>query len=223
MKITAAFLALITAAITAQADLVIIQKTDGGGQSGEQTVRIKGDKARTDLAQQMSMITDATTGDIVTLMHGQKVYVKIPAAQTKAMMEQMQKLQPEGTTQPKLVPTGRKEKIGNYDCEIFTSNLGVVAITYWIAKDFPNYQAVLAQMEKMQSGSISAMAKGMIPSLQDFPGMAIKTEMDMGGRKVTTVLVSAKEEPVDPAAFVIPADYKEMTTPALPAPMAPPE
>ena len=197
-----------------RADLVIVQHVDGGGQSGDQTIRIKGDKARTDLAQQVSMITNGATGEIVTLMHGPKTFLKVTAAQTKAMLEQLQKLAPSAAG-PKLVPTGKKEKVGNYDCEIFTANLGAVSVTYWVAKDFPNYPAVLEQMGKFQAGSISAMGKGMMPQVKDFPGMQIKTEMDIGGKKVSTVLVSAKEENVDPAGFEIPKDYKEVSAPAL--------
>ena len=197
-----------------RADLVIVQKVEGSGQSGEQTIKIKGDKARTDLAQQISMLTDGASGDVVTLLHAPKTFLKVTAAQTKAMLEQMQKLKPAGEP-PKLTATGKKEKIGNYECEIFTTNFGGVGVTYWIAKDFPNYPAVLAQMEKLQAGSISAMGKGLMPELKDFPGMQIKTEMDLGGKKVSTVLVSAKEENVDPASFDIPKDYKEASSPAL--------
>jgi nitrogen regulatory protein PII len=197
-----------------RADLVIVQHVDGSGQSGDQTIRIKGDKARTDLAQQLSMITDGATGNVVTLMHSQKTFLKVSAEQTKAMMEQMQKLRPAGDP-PKLVPTGKTEKIGAFDCEIFTTNFGGVAVTYYVAKGFPNYPAILAQMEKLQAGSISAMTKGMMPELKEFPGMQMKTEMELGGKKVITVLVSAKEENVDPAVFEIPKDYKEVTAPGL--------
>ncbi len=197
-----------------RADLVIVQHVDGSGQSGDQTIKIKGDKARTDLAQQVSMITNGAGGDTVTLMHAQKTFFKVSAAQTKAMMQQLQKLAP-SVEPPKLMATGKKEKIGNYDCEIFTTNLGAVSVTYWIAKDFPNYPAVLEQMGKLQGGSISAMGKGVMPELKDFPGMQIKTEMDLGGKKISTVLISAKEENVDPASFEIPKDYKEISAPAL--------
>ncbi len=208
------FAAFLVATVPVRADLVIVQKVEGSGQSGEQTIKIKGDQARTDLAQQVSMITNGASGEVVTLMHAQKAFLKISAAQTKAMMEQVQKLKPTGEP-PKLTATGKKEKIGNYDCEIFTTNFGGVGVTYWIAKDFPNYPAVLAQMEKLQGGSISAMGKGLMPELKDFPGMQIKTEMDLGGKKVSTVLVSAKEEDVDPSSFEIPKDYTEASAPAV--------
>ena len=198
----------------ARADLVIVQHVDGSGQSGDQTIRIKGDKARADLSSQISMITDGASGDIVTLMHAQKAFLKTAAAQSKVLMEQLKKLAPDAAG-PKLVPTGKKEKVGNYECEVFTSRLGGLSVTYWIAKDFPNYPAVLAQMGKFQGGAISAMGRGMMPELKDFPGMQIKTEIDLGGKKVSTVLLSAKEENVDPASFEIPKDYKEASAPPL--------
>ena len=143
--------ALLLIAAPLRADLVIVQHVDGSGQSGDQTIKIKGDKSRTDLAQQISMITNGASGELVTLMHAQKAFMKTSAAQTKAMMEQMKKLQPNAEP-PKLTTTGKKEKVGNYDCEVFTSNFGAISVTYWIAKDFPNYKAVLEQMEKMQAG-----------------------------------------------------------------------
>jgi hypothetical protein len=197
-----------------RADLIIVQKVEGGGQSGEQTIKIKGDKSRSDLAQPVSMITDGATGEMTTLMHTGRTFLKVSAAQTAAMMEQLQKLRP--SAEPtKLQPTGKKEKIGEYACDIFTANLGAITVTYWVAKDFPNYPAVLAQLEKFQAGAVSAMGKGLMPELKDFPGMMIKTEMDMGGKKTITTLVSAKEENVDPAIFKIPAGYKETASPAL--------
>ena len=205
MKTLLAALLFVTSLV--RADLVIVQKVEGGGQSGEQTIRIKGDRARIDLAQPVSMITDGA-GGMVSLMHAQKSFLKISAAQTKAALERMKKLQPQADP-PKLQPTGKKEKIANYECEVFTTSLGGVGVTYWIAGNFPNYQAVLAQMEKLQGGSLSAMGRGMMPELKDFPGMTIKTEMEMGGKKITTLLISAKEEKVDPASFDIPKDYTE--------------
>lgn len=205
------------AAASSSADLIIVQKVEGGGQAGEQTIKIKGDKARADLAQQVSVITDGATAEMTTLMHQQKTFLKVPPAQTKAMMEQLQKAKPNAEP-AKLQPTGKKEKIGNYECEIFTVSLGEIAVTYWLAKDFPNYPAVLAQIANYQAGTISAMGNGLMPDLKEFPGMIIKTEMNAGGKKIVATLVSAKEDNVDPAVFNIPASYKETSAPVLTLP-----
>jgi hypothetical protein len=63
----------------------------------------------------------------------------------------------------------------------------------------------------VQSGGISAMAKGVMPEVKDFPGMPLKTEMDLGGKKLNITIVSVKEQPVDPAIFKIPNGYKEIS------------
>ncbi|HEY3900788.1 MAG TPA: DUF4412 domain-containing protein [Chthoniobacter sp.] len=205
---------LVAAPSLTQADLTLVQHVEGGGQAGDQTIRIKGDKGRTDLTPTVSMITDGATGEMVTLMHSGKTYLKIPPDQTKSMMDQLQKYR----TSPepaKLQPTGKKEKVGEYDCDIYTSSLGSITVTYWLAKDYPNYQEVLAQLIKFQAGTISAMGKGLMPELKDFPGMIMKTEVDKDGKKVVSTLVSAKEENVDPKIFDIPKGYTEITSPAL--------
>ena len=207
-------LGLLVAAASLEADLVIVQKVEGGGQTGEQTIKIKGDKARTDLNPAVSMITDGATGEMITLMHSGRTYLKVPPEQTKSMLEQLQKFRT-NSDPAKLQPTGKKEKIGQYDCEIFTAGLGALTATYWIAKDFPNYQSVLEQLDKFRSGTISAMGKGLLPEPKDFPGMTIKTEIDLSGKKIVTTLISAKEENVDPKSFDIPSGYKEITSPAL--------
>lgn len=207
--------ALLGLATLARADLVILQKVEGGGQSGEQTIRIKGDRMRVDVAPALSTITDGA-GGIVTLMHAAKTFLKLSAAQTRLALERMQKRATTGDAPPpQLTATGRKEKVGAYECEIFTANLGSVGVTYWLAKDFPNYRALLAQMEKMQAGSLSAMGRGMMPELKDFPGMPIRTVMEMDGNKVSTELTSVKEEDVDPAIFDIPKEYKDVSPPPL--------
>ena len=207
-------LGFLAAAASLHADLVIVQKVEGGGQAGDQTIKIKGDKARTDLNPTVSMLTDGATGEMITLMHSARTYLKVSSEQTKAMLEQLQKFRT-GSEPAKLLPTGKKEKIGEYDCEIFTAGLGALKATYWIAKDFPNYQSVLAQLDKFQSGTISAMGKGLLPDLKDFPGMTIKTEIDLSGKKIVTTLISAKEGNVDPKSFDIPKGYTEVTSPEL--------
>lgn len=205
--------ALLAATVLLRADLVIVQKVEGGAQNADQTIKIKGDKARTDLTPAVSMITNGATGEMTTLMHTARQYLKVSPEQTKAMMEQLQKFR---SSEPaKLTPTGKKEKIGDYDCEIFTAGLGALTATYWVAKDFPNYQNVLAQLDKFQSGTISAMGKGLLPEIKDFPGMTMKTEIILNGKKVTTTVQSVKEDNVDPKVFDIPAGYKEITSPEL--------
>jgi hypothetical protein len=207
----------VAAARFAHGDLVIVQKVDGESQTGEMTVRIKDDKARTDVSPEVSTITDAATGEVITLMHARKEIMRISANAAKELLDRSKKMQqePGGADRPKLQPTGKTEKVGGRMTERFTWEFGSMKLTYWIAKDYPDYASILAQIKKVQAG-VTALAAGMTPDPAEFPGMPVKTEMIVNAKhKVTTTLVSVKEEPVDPKLFEIPPGYKELPPPVL--------
>ena len=215
MKVRASLLALAASLACAQADLVLVQKVDGAGQSGEQTIRIKGTKSRADISQSLSILTDSATGDAVTLKHSDKAFMKIPAAQTRAMTEEMKKRRGNAAP-PELKSTGKKEKVGDRECEIFTCDLGGLTVTYWFARDYPNFAAIQEQLAALQASGLGGGAAGVMPDPKTFPGMALKTEMELRGKKVTVTIVSVKDEPVDAAVLNIPAGYKELATLELP-------
>lgn len=210
-------LALLAASVLAPADVVVVQKIDGGGQSGEQTIRVKGSKARCDIGSSVSVLFDRETGETTTLSHTQRGFLTLSSEANRAMLEKMQKAR--GSTEPPpLVATGKTEKIGDYQCEIFTAELGTVKATYWLAKDYPQFPNFLAHLDVLESAPLAATKGGVAPRTKDLPGMPMKIQMEMNGQKVTVSLMSAKEENVDPAIFKIPANYKD-----LPAPPAPPK
>src|SRR5579862_5847081 len=222
-KLTAFVSSLLLVTATLCADTVVVQKVEGAGQSMEMTMKLKNGKARVDVNPQISTIIDGSTGDIVTLMHAQKSYMKMPAATTKALMERLKAAQAGSASATpaagasKLQPTGKKETVNGYNTEIYTASIGDVKVTYWIAKDFPNFAKVLSEMmATQQSGPIAAMTKGLAPEPKDFPGMPIKTEIDNNGQKFTSTIVSVKEEAVADSEFDAPADYKEMSMPTFP-------
>lgn len=226
IRFFAVLLSLLT--LAARADMVIVQHVDGMGQKSDMSIKMKGSLIRTDVNPQVSTITDGDSGEVTTLMHQQKVYMKIPASQTQELMKSMQTKTAPGSSPaaaPILKPTGVKEKVNGYDTEKFTSEVAGMKMNYWIAKDFPNYARVLAQLSRLQQGGLGAMAKGMAPDPARFGGMPIKTEIEMGAQKITSTLVSVKEEPVDAKEFEMPADYKAMPMPSFgkPASSAAPE
>src|SRR5256885_14263798 len=102
----------------ARADLTIVQRVEGPGQSGDTTVKIKGDKERIDGPGQPTRIIDGKGGQMIDLMNDRKVFVKISAEQLKAAAETINKYggeqKPAG---PKLTPTGKKETISGYETE----------------------------------------------------------------------------------------------------------
>jgi hypothetical protein len=99
-------------------------------------------------------------------------------------------------------------------------NQGALQAKLWIAKDFPNAEAIKQQMMKLSS---SMGGGGIDPSKIDVPGMVVKSEVSTPVGKMTITLIKAKEEPVDEKEFVQPEGYQEMKMPTLPTPAAPQE
>lgn len=224
-------LLLLSSVLHARADLVVIQQVEGTGQKGTMTMKVKGTKARTDLSPEVSTITDGATGDVVTLMHQAKTFMRIPAASANELRERLQLGQVRGAappaTPPKLQPLGKKQKISGYDTELFAFELGTIKAKYWVAKTFPNYAAVLEQMDGAQSNGIASMMKGMTPGAGSFAGMPMKTEVEMKHpgssevQKITTTISSVQQQTVKDSEFDVPADYREAPAPKLDFPSGP--
>jgi hypothetical protein len=226
MKRTLAFLTLISAIVAARADFVIQQKMEGDLQNGDMTMKIKGDKISVDTAAgpmgNMSTIMDLGAGDSTTLLHQQKIAMKISPVQMQGMMQQMKgRLNSSDTNAapPKLQDTGKTETVGGYAAEIYTwtNNNSNSGGTVWVAKNFPNYAEIKTQLDKLNKSPMGQMSKGMAPDMSALPGMVVKTKAEVQGQEITMTLISAQEEPVDASVFEIPKDYQEMNAPAMPA------
>src|ERR1039457_3247444 len=123
MKRIFIFLALVCATVGARADLVMQQQIVTPTYNGVATMKVNGPLIRLDLyagqPRAISTIADLKTGDIITLMHSQKMFVKTSGAR-------MRQTKPAGngaaaTAKPP-VPraTGKTEKAGGYNTEIYT-------------------------------------------------------------------------------------------------------
>jgi hypothetical protein len=209
------FAFLLVLAAAAHADLTIVQKTEGAMNAAELKLRIKGDRARADLAPQLTVLTDLATGDSVTLNHNAKIYTRVAGAEAAKLRALAAEVKP-GAEPPKLTPANRREKVEGYDCEVFTWRIGRLEVTDWIARDYPNWQPILAELTRFQHAGLAGAAEVLMPRLADFPGMVIRREMQLGDTKTTSTLLSVKEEPLDAALFDLPKEYKERPGVVLP-------
>ena len=214
---------LFLAAALARADIIIEQKMESGFINGNITMKVKGDNARMDMPSpvggSITTMMNFKSGEMTTFMHQQKMAMKMNLADVKKQQEAGQKalgVDPSKIEKPKT--TGQKEKVGEYDTEIFEMNQGTLQAKLWIAKDFPNAQAIKDQMLKLSS---SMGGGGFDPSKIDVPGMVVKSEVTTPVGKMTITLVRAKDEPVDDKEFVKPEGYQEMQMPKLPGAEAP--
>jgi Domain of unknown function (DUF4412) len=204
-----------------RADLTILQKSEGAMNSGSLLLRIKGDKARADIAEQITMVTDLATGDTVSLNHNAKTMVRVPGEEAAKLRALAAGLKP-GAEQPKLTPTQRKEKVENRECQVFTWRVGEMEVTDWIDPAYADWKTILGELQRFQNAGLANSAQALMPPLDQFPGMVIKREMNHKGTKTTSTLVSVKSEELDPKLFEVPKDYKEQPAPKLPE-AAPPK
>jgi len=226
MKRPLIVLGLAVSLVAAHADLVLQQTVESAMINGTVTTQIKGDKIRVDMPATpqgaMSTIMDLNSGDSVTLMHDQKAAMKVPGAQIKEMVEKMKKARASAGTNappPQFVDTGKAEKVGSYNAEIYNwSSPDGANQTVWVTKDFPDYANIKVQMDKLNNSPIAQISKGTAPDVSTLPGMVVKTQMEMNGQKVTSTLVSAKEQSVDASIFQTPQGYQEITQPGSGAP-----
>jgi hypothetical protein len=208
-------------ALPCRADLTILQKSEGAMNSGSLLLRIKGDKARADIAQQITMITDLATGDTVSLNHNAKAMVRVPGEEAAKLRALAAGLKP-GAEQPKLTPTQRKEKVENRECQVFTWHVGEMEVTDWIDPAYADWKTILGELQRFQNAGLANSAQALMPPLDQFPGMVIKREMNHKGTKTTSTLVSVTSEELDAKLFEVPKDYKEQPAPKLPE-AAPPK
>ena len=206
-----AFLALLG---TARADLTIVQKVDGAGGPHRITMKVKGDKARVEVSEEITTIIDAKTGAITNLMHEQKVVMTIPGDKAKAMAEMAKSFakdqSPEQAT-PK--PTGKKETINGYETEEYVSDSPKFHASYWVATSYPDYANILQQMAVLQKGAFASVTKGM-PDYHALPGMPLRTTVKMPDQpEITSTIESVSVAPLSDAEFTVPKGYSEMKMP----------
>lgn len=206
---------LLCASSPVHADWVIVQKTSAEGQEKETVTKIKGEQARVDVGTEMSVIAGAE--GMLMLMHTQKVLMKMDLATMKTALEMAAKaaapLDKQAVAKP--VATGQKEKVGEWEAEIFTWEGQLGKGRFWVAKDFPKFTEINAINDKLGKTMGSALA-GLAPQAADFNGMVVRSEVTMMGKNVSTLLVSAKEQEVDAKEFTAPEGYNEMKMPMLP-------
>jgi hypothetical protein len=199
---------LFLAPFLARADLVIVQNIESAVLNGPTTMKIKGDLMRIDSPMpgglgNATTIIDSAKSKSTILMHAQKMAMEMDLG---AVMKQAQGAVG-AVEKPK--PTGQSEKVGDWNTEIYSVDVAGMTVKLWVAKDFPNAAAVKAQMAKLSK----LMAGGVDLSKFDVPGLAVKTELNGPQGKMTSTIVSVKDQPVADSEFSIPADYKKMQAP----------
>ncbi|HSI14430.1 MAG TPA: DUF4412 domain-containing protein [Chthoniobacter sp.] len=204
---------------TASADWVIESTVESAKVNGVLTVKVKGDKVRMDIPNgrvgSVSSILDTKTGDTLQIVHASKMVMKMDGAAMKQMITNAREKSgmKEGDA-AELKPTGEKEKVGEYDCDIYNWTNGAITKKYWVAKDHPQAAALMAWEKQMRSGFMGGLQAG--PDTTKLPGPAIKTESTTAAGTVRSIITSIKEQEVDPKDFEVPEGYQTMGAPGAP-------
>ena len=145
------------------------------------TIKVKGDKARIDASPQITAIFDGRTGELINLLNDQKTIVRISQDKMKAIADMLNQFSSNkaNSGKPKLTPTGQRETINGYDTEQYSYEGPDFKATYWIAPNYPNGAAVLAQLQSIKSEFWDA-ANTKMPDFRDFPGLPIRMRMIVG-------------------------------------------
>jgi len=199
-------------AMFTHADVVMEQKLESPFISGNVVTKVKGERARVDVPApevgQTTILVDLKAGQMTTLVHAKKFLIKMDLAQAKSALDEQQKASGVDPAKAKPKATGEKEKIGDWDCDIYQLDLGNgTASKIWVAKDYPHYKELMAQLNKFNSAGPVAM--GLDALKADLGGMTIKTEVTMPIGKLVNTLVSIKEQPIPDTEFEVPAGYEE--------------
>jgi len=225
---TAAYSVVLTISflLSARADLTIVQKVERAGSAANVTIKLKSDKVRVEASPEVTMILDGKTGEVTNLMNDQKTVVRISADKVKAVANMIQKpnAKKEDAAKVKLTPTGQKETVNGYQTEQYTYDGPDFKATYWIASNYPDGAAILAQLQSVRSEFWNAANPG-VPDYRDFPGLPIRTRMTteqaettkLGGSaaEITSTIVSVNQNPISDDEFTVPSDFKETKLPDI--------
>src|SRR6266704_1269224 len=199
------------------------------------TIKVKGDKARIDVSPQVTAIFDGQTGELINLLNDQKTIVRITPDKMRAIADMLNKFgsNKAASDKPRLTPTGQREMINGYDTEQYTYEGPDFEATYWIAPNYPNGAAALAQLQSIKSGLWDA-ANTKMPDFRDFPGLPVRMRMLVGKvnsaggsapdhpTEITSTITGVSLDSIADSVFTVPANFKETKLPDIFNKNAPP-
>ena len=195
------------------------------------TIKVKADKARIDVSPQVTVIFDGQTGELINLLNDQKTIVRISSDKMRAIADMLNKFSSNktGSDKPRLTPTGQREVINGYETEQYTYEGPDFKATYWIAPNYPNGTAVLAQLQSIKSELWDA-ANTKMPDFRDFPGLPIRMRMIVGKEnpagehgasglghpiEITSTVTGVSLDSIADSQFTVPANFKERKLPDI--------
>lgn len=202
--------------LPARGDLTLVQKVEGAGPLAEMTMKVKGDKVRVEATPEVTSIVNGKTGEMLNIMHAQKMVMRVSAEQAKAVAAMtgsaMTGQDPKTADKVKITPTGKKETISGHETEEYIADAPTFKASYWVAKNYPQGDAIMKQLQSMTPEAWKAGGLGM-PDFRDFPGLPLRTNVSMNGQQYVSTITSVKLDPLNDSDFAVPQGYQEMQMP----------
>ncbi len=169
------------------------------------TIKVKGDKARIDVSPQVTAIFDGQTGELINLLNDQKTIVRVAPDKMRAIADMLNKFNSNkaASDKPRLTPTGQREMINGYETEQYTYEGPDFKATYWIAPNYPNGAAVLAQLQSIKS------------ELKENPAGEHAASGLGHPIEITSTVTGVSLDSVADGQFTVPANFKERKLPDI--------
>jgi Domain of unknown function (DUF4412) len=220
---------ILGSACSARADLTIVQEIERP-QKLEETVKIKGDKERTDtIPEGTTDIIDGKAGEWISLKHVRifrhqgkfkKWFTRVTADQLRAERAKMPDdayLNANPPSAKSFTPSGKTDTINGYQVEEFIYQTPTFRLSFWVARKYPDAAAILKEMQAPFSGAWKASFMSMPRNYTDLPGVPLRTVVFIPGyTSVTwvTTVKSIKRDPISSHEFEIPKDFRELKGPS---------
>ena len=203
--------------VSARGDLTIVQKVEGSGSVKQITTKLKGDKARVEVAPEVTTIIDNKSGEVLSLMNAKKKFLRISADKSKAIAELASKYAKDSSApaeKSNLTATGRKEMINGYEAEEYVRESPSVKESYWIALKYPDSAAIVKQLQAITPTAWNEIAKGLL-DFSDFPGLPLRTIIKTDRKEIISTIISIKQDLLSDMEFSVPRDFEELKVPNL--------
>lgn len=195
----------------ARADWTITQEVEAGSRKDTFTLQVHATHMRVDMGGQLVYVLDSATGDTLHLKPAAKTYSRVTAEESKALGAKLAATQGTPAAAPAApAPTGQTTNIGGHAAQLYTWAMGEMKMRFWITTAWPEGTRAQADLDRFQSIGLASAAGHLMPSFAEFPGLRIRTEMELGKRRWQYTITSVKEETLPPELFAVPKDYREI-------------
>ena len=208
---------------SASADFVVKETVQNVGRNQDVTIKLKDNHCRIDANPETTALLDTQSGVTTILLHQTKMFLNVKAEELGAEGNALKKLLSQQSGNEETVdfqPTGKKEQINGYDTDEFVGKIAGLPVRVQIAKDFPNYQALLSALYTAQNAPGLNLFRALSIPPDKYPGMPIRTTIELLGQPVVTTVDYVQQSTLSETEFTIPEGYTELKPSASPSPSA---